>query len=394
MESTIFLASKTRVAHVITRLELGGAQQNTLYCCEHHNPEKYEVVLVAGEGGFFDLETRLLAPRVKVHLVPWLKHPVRPLADFLAIFRLASLFKKEKIGLVHTHSSKAGILGRLAAHWAGVPVIVHTVHGWGFHDGQPSWIQSIYKGLERWCAGFTHALITVSEQNKRMGLQNGIGREEQYHVIHSGILPSEFRVSRDHALMVRKKLGLEKKPTVLVLSNFKSQKSPLTVVEVLELLVSKVPEVVLLWAGDGPGRLEVEEALRAKGLESHVRLLGWRTDVADLLAASDALLLTSRYEGLPRVVLQAMAAGKPVVATEVSGTPEAVEKGVTGFLRGSGDTEGMAVDLACLLIDPALAKNMGAEGRKRLTGSFRIPEMLKEIEQVYEGLLSSPPKTE
>jgi glycosyltransferase involved in cell wall biosynthesis len=128
----------------------------------------------------------------------------------------------------------------------------------------------------------------------------------------------------------------------------------------------------------------VEKAIRAKGLEKHVRLLGWRNDVADLLGASDVLLLTSIYEGLPRVVLQAMAAQKPVVATAVSGTPEAVKNEETGFLRQPGDVEGMAVDLACLLVDPGLAKKMGAAGRKRLTGTFKIDVMLKEIEKLYE----------
>jgi glycosyltransferase involved in cell wall biosynthesis len=227
-------------------------------------------------------------------------------------------------------------------------------------------------------------LIVVSEENKHYGLAHGIGNENQYRVFHSGIDPAAFKVSKDRAALVRKKLGLGGRPTVLVLSNFKSQKSPMTVVEVMEKLAAKVPNAILLWAGDGEGRPKVEKAINAKGLEKHVRLLGWRTDVADLLGASDVLLLTSIYEGLPRVVLQAMAAKKPVVATAVSGTPEAVQNEETGFLRQPGDVEGMAVDLACLLVDPGLAKKMGAAGRKRLTGTFKIDVMLKEIEKLYE----------
>jgi glycosyltransferase involved in cell wall biosynthesis len=393
METVPFSTRKTRVAHVITRLELGGAQQNTLYCCERHDRSKYEVHLIAGKGGFLDLQTRLLPPDTDVRLVSWLKHPVRPWSDLCAFIRLVSFFKKEHIQIVHTHSSKAGILGRLAAAWAGVPVVVHTVHGWGFHEGQTPWVKKCYCWLEKWCARFTITLIVVSEENKRYGLANGIGEEGQYRIIHSGIDPAEFKVSKERSALVRRKMGLENQPVVLVLSNFKKQKSPQTVVEVLEKLVSKVPDVILLWAGDGPGRAAVEESLRTKGLEDHARLLGWRSDVVDLLAASDALLLTSIYEGLPRVVLQAMAAGKPVVATAVSGTPEAVEKDVTGFLREPGDAEGMAVDLSCLLLDPALAKKMGAAGRKNIAGTFKIDEMLKEIEKVYESHLS-PPESE
>ena len=392
MQNVPLNSTKTRIAHIITRLELGGAQQNTLYCCQHHDRRKYEVYLLAGAGGYLDIETRLLPAGTHVRLVPWLKHPVRPWADLLAFFRLASFFKKENIQIVHTHSSKAGILGRLAAAWVGVPVVIHTVHGWGFHEGQNPLVKNVYCALERFCARWTGALIAVSEENKRYGLAHGIGNENQYHVIHSGIDPAAFKVSKERVALIRKKLGLGGRPTVLVLSNFKSQKSPMTVVEVLEKLATKVPDVVLLWAGDGGGRSAVEQAIRAKGLEKHARLLGWRTDVADLLGASDVLLLTSIYEGLPRVVLQAMAAKKPVVATAVSGTPEAVKKDETGFLREPGDVEGMAVDLACLLVDPELSKKMGAAGRKRLTGSFKIDEMLKEIEKLYEyrlGMLAA-----
>lgn len=377
------LNQKTKVAHVITRLELGGAQQNTLYCCAHHDPSRYEVFLVAGEGGYLDLQTRLLGDGVHVYLVPWLKHPVRPLHDLYAVLRLRKFFKDEGIQIVHTHSSKAGILGRLAARLAGVPFVVHTIHGWGFHEGQSPWAKRLYVSLERFCARLTDVLIAVSQENVRYGLANGIGTETQYRVIHSGIDPDAFKVSPERAERVRALLGLGDRPTVLVLSNFKAQKAPLTVVAVLESLVRKVPGAVLLWAGDGEGRAEVERALQAKGLGAHALLLGWRTDVADLLAASDALLLTSRYEGLPRVVLQAMAAGKPVAATAVSGTPEAVEPEVTGFLREPSDAEGLAVDLSCLLLDKTLAKRMGEAGRERLRGTFRIDEMLKEIEKVY-----------
>jgi glycosyltransferase involved in cell wall biosynthesis len=376
--------TKTRTAYIITRLELGGAQQSTLYCCEHLDRRKYEVYLLAGAGGYLDLQTRLLPPDTHVWLVPWLKHPVRPWADLCAFFRLVSFLKKEKIQIVHTHSSKAGILGRLAAAWVGVPVVIHTVHGWGFYEGQNPLVKNVYCALERFCARLTGALIVVSEENKHYGLAHGIGNENQYRVFHSGIDPAAFKVSKDRAALVRKKLGLGGRPTVLVLSNFKSQKSPMTVVEVMEKLAAKVPNAILLWAGDGEGRPKVEKAIRAKGLEKHVRLLGWRNDVADLLGASDVLLLTSIYEGLPRVVLQAMAAQKPVVATAVSGTPEAVKNEETGFLRQPGDVEGMAVDLACLLVDPGLAKKMGAAGRKRLTGTFKIDVMLKEIEKLYE----------
>jgi glycosyltransferase involved in cell wall biosynthesis len=156
------------------------------------------------------------------------------------------------------------------------------------------------------------------------------------------------------------------------------------VVETAADLAPRMPKVLFLWAGDGPGREGVERAIERRGLGANFSLLGWREDVGRLLAASDALLLTSIYEGLPRVVLQAMAAGKPVVATAVSGTPEAVKAGVTGFLHAPHDTDGLAESLHQVLSNPSRAKAMGAAGRRALRGTFLIAQMLKEIEKIYD----------
>lgn len=380
-----------KIAHIITRLELGGAQQNTLYCCAHHDRKKYEVVLIAGEGGYLDGQVRQI-PDCKTYLLPELKHPIHPLWDDKALCRITEILKSEKVELVHTHSSKAGILGRLAAKRAGVPCVVHTVHGWGFYTGQFFLTRWFYQALERWAARFTDVLITVSEENRQAGLEAGIGRPEQYRVIHSGIDPKQYRLSFFKARQARNKMKSKGRPCVLVLSNFKKQKSPFDVVEVAEALKQKLPYVLFLWAGDGPLFQEVEKAVRKRGLEGNVYILGWREDVAELLAASDALLLTSLHEGLPRVVLQAMAAEKPVVATAVSGTPEAVKDGETGFLRPPHDIEGMAESLRQLLSNPSMARQMGQRGRKALKGSFLIDEMLRQIEATYEKALVKPSK--
>lgn len=377
-------AGRIRIAHVITRLELGGAQQNTLYCCERHDRKRYEVVLIAGKGGDLDAQALRQSPRTTVHLLPELKHPIRPWWDVIAFFRLVRLLRRERIDLVHTHSSKAGILGRWAARLAGVPCVVHTVHGWGFHPRQFAPLRWLYQALEKWSALVTDALIVVAQENAREGLAARIGRPPQYRVIHSGIVPSLYRVPSARAARVRKAMGTAKRPCVLVLSNFKPQKSPMDVVRVVERLRLLVPDVLLAWAGGGPGREAVERAVRERGLQDHFILLGWRTDVADLLGACDALLLTSLFEGLPRVVLQAFAAGKPVVATAVSGTPEAVAHGVSGFLHPPHDAEGMAVSLSVILKDRRIARRMGAAGGRVLKGSFLMPGMLREIEDLYE----------
>ena len=376
------MTRRLKVAHIITRLDLGGAQQNTLYCCEHHDRKKYEVILICGEGGRLDEGARWIKDCRKYFLSE-LKHPLSPFWDLLALRRLTEILKLEQVDIVHTHSSKAGILGRFAAKRAGVPLILHTIHGWGFYPGQFPPLKWFYQALERWAAGFTKTLIAVSEENKQAGLKARIGTPGQYEVIHSGVDPKRYALDGAAASQAREKFKTRNRPTVLVLSNFKKQKSPLDVVAVAEALAPQIPNVLFLWAGDGPLMGEVEKRLEAGNLKGHFDLLGWRDEIGELLAASDVLLLTSIYEGLPRVVLQAMAAGKPVVATAVSGTPEAVEEGVTGFLSAPHDAAGMAESLRRILAGPKLALKLGRAGKARLKGTFQIGPMLKAIEKVY-----------
>jgi glycosyltransferase involved in cell wall biosynthesis len=245
--------------------------------------------------------------------------------------------------------------------------------------------------LERRAAAFTDILIAVSRENRQAGLAAGIGREGQYRVLHSGIDPRTYRPGAPAARGERGLPGSVRRPTVLVLSNFKKQKSPMDVVETAALLARLSPGVLFRWAGDGPLFRRVERAVGLRGLRRNFELLGWRDDVARLLHGADALLLTSLHEGLPRVVLQAMAAEKPVVATAVSGTPEAVKQGVTGFLRQPHDARGMAEDLYHILKDPALARRMGKAGRQALKGTFLIDRMLHEIEGLYAELLARHP---
>ncbi len=382
------MPERLKVAHIITRLELGGAQQNTLYCCAHHDARKYEVLLICGQGGFLDAEALRHSGRFKTYFLPQLKHPLRPWWDFAAFRKMARLLRSEKVQLVHTHSSKAGILGRWAARAAGVPHIVHTVHGWGFFVGQFLPVHRLYQTLERWTAPFTSRILAVSQDNQREGLALGIGKREQYRVVHSGIETREAVLSPRAVQKARQDLGTAGKPCVLVLSNFKKQKAPLDVVEVAQALKDKLPGVLFLWAGDGPLRGKVEGEITQKGLDGNFQLLGWREDVTRLLAVCDALLLTSLHEGLPRVILQAMAAGKPVVATSVNGTPEAVRNGATGFLHGPHETQAMSESLFKVLSDKALARRMGLAGRKALKGTFLIENMLREIEKLYEEITS------
>jgi glycosyltransferase involved in cell wall biosynthesis len=380
------MAERVKVAHLITRLDLGGAQQNTLYCCANHDRKKYDVVLVTGVGGYLDAEAKKIK-NCKTYFMPELKHAIHPWWDMVALFKLASFLKKEKIRIIHTHSSKAGFLGRWAARLAEVPVIIHTVHGWSFFKEQFFLTRFLYQTLERWTAPITDKLIVVSQDNQNEGLSHRIGRKEQYSVIHSGILPKKYLLAALKAKQARQKLNPQNRPCVLVLSNFKKQKSPLDVVETAKRLAAKIPSVLFIWAGDGPLLSEVKDFIAKENLSENFKLLGWREDIAELLAASDVMFLASIHEGLPRVVLQTMAAGKPVVATAVNGTPEAVKNGVTGYLVQPHATGEMAETLAKILSRKSLGQKMGKAGQKSLRGTFLMDRMLLEIEKLYGALM-------
>lgn len=380
-----------RVAHVITRLELGGAQQNTLYCAAHHDRARFEVDLVAGRGGLLD-DDALRLTDTTVHLLGELRHPIRPWWDAVALWSLTALFRRRRLDLVHTHSSKAGILGRVAARLAGVPAVAHTVHGWSFNEVQSPPVRRLFVAFERLAAALTDRIVVVTEADRTKGLQAGIGRDDRYRLVRSGIDAALYEHPAVPRSEVRRSLGLTEDDLVVgTIACLKPQKAPLDFVEAARIARAEEPRLRFFVAGDGPLRGAVEEEIRSRGLGEHVLLLGWRRDVADLLHAMDLFLLTSRYEGLPRVVLQAMAAGVPVVATAVDGTPDVVRDGETGALVPPGRPDEAARRLVALSRDPGARERLAARARASLGAEFDVREMVRRLETVYVEVLEPGP---
>jgi len=379
---------RPKVVHLITRLELGGAQQNTLYCAEHHDRSRFEVGLWAGEGGRLDAQARRLDD-TDVRILPWLVHPIAPLRDVAAVMRLAKLFKD--VELLHTHSSKAGILGRAAARLAGVPAVVHTVHGWSFNDVQPAVTRRFYVESERAAARVTDRIVCVARSDQTRGLAAGIGDPSQYRILRSGIDPSSYRPPPGARDRLRAAIGAAPNEVVVgSIANFKPQKAPLDLVEAARLARLREPRLRFFVAGDGEQRPEVERAIADAGLGSHFHLLGWRDDVPELLAAMDIFLLTSLFEGLPRVVLQAMAAGVPVVATDTGGVAEVVVPGVSGVLVARARPDAAAEAVLALAGDAVLRRALADAAGARLGAEFDIRRMLTDLEALYDDVLGRP----
>jgi glycosyltransferase involved in cell wall biosynthesis len=357
------------VVHLITQLELGGAQENTLYTCRRLDRRRFRVVLIFGPGGMLDEEAHQMED-AQIIEVPELVRHVSPLEDAACLLRLTAELRRlraeharlgyaERKFLAHTHSSKAGVVGRLAAHRAGVPKVVHTIHGFGFHEGQNRLKYQLFVNAERAAAKVTDAFIGVSRANLAEARAKGIIKSHhQTELIRSGMDLSPFKHLDSRRTAARAALQLEANHEAIVcIGNFKPQKDPLTLIEAMRILAKDRPRAILLLAGDGELRPDIERAIVRAELGSRVRLLGWWRDIPELLAAADVVALSSIFEGLPRSAVQAVAARRTFVGTRVDGTSEIIHDGRNGYLVEPRDAGALAKALAIALvvrpIDPA-----------------------------------------
>lgn len=386
---------KTPVLHVITRMIVGGAQENTLFTVSLLDKTHFNIDLVCGPqtGSEGSLIEEAQAQQISLTILPNLLRQVSPIHDLIALFQLTQLCRRRRYGIVHTHSSKAGILGRLAARLAGVPHSVHTVHGWSFHEYMPPIVRQGYILLERWMAAYSDTLIVVAEKDRLKGLQAGIGRPEQYHLIRSAIPVDAFDPARIDRQSVRRALGIPTNAVVIGnVGRFSAQKNPLEWVRVAGRVARERPDVIFLLVGDGPLRAEVETLLIEEGIADRAILTGLRRDIPQMMAAMDIFLLTSLWEGLPRVIPQAMAMGVPLVASRADGTAEAIQDGVNGYLFNPGDEEGMAQACISLVDHPQVRADLGKAGQSFARTNFDLKKMIAEIENLYHQLLQQDAK--
>ena len=375
---------RTRVLHVITRLEPGGAQRNTLYTVEHLDHSEFEAALAWGPGDPLD-EAAAAIPGLRREPVPELVRPLAPALDARALRRLVDVMRRFSPQVVHTHSSKAGVLGRAAARITRTPVVVHSIHGFGFTPLQSGPVRALYVIAERVMSRWTDHFIAVSESNLREGAALGVVPPERASVIRSGIELERFRRAAGGG-EVRRRLGLPPAaPLVVQIGNFKPQKAPLDFVRAAAAVAREVPEAWFVMVGDGALRPAAEELASDLGVAGRMVFCGWWDDVPGLLAASRVSVLTSRHEGLPRAAVESLAAGVPVVATAVDGTPEVVRDGCNGFLVTAGDVAGIARRVRALLVDGELHRRLAAAAPQGLE-AFDIDHMVRQQEELYRWL--------
>lgn len=376
--------------NVITKLAVGGAQETALAYCSQLDAARWATTLVTGperspEGDLFDEAARRGVP---VLTVPSLRRRIRPIADVRAVVDLVRLFRRERPDIVHTHSSKAGLVGRLAARIAGVPVVVHTVHGWSFHEGMSPAARAVAVRVERLAARWTSTIVVVADHDAEIGAQEGIGTWGQYALVRSAVDIDALRRATGSRADARTAFGVpEGVPVLGTVTRLCRQKDPATMLRAARLVVDVRPDARLVVVGDGPMRAEVEQLVDDLGLRPQVTLLGPRTDVAALLPGFDAFVLSSRWEGLPRVVVEAMAVGVPVVATDVGGINEAVTDGESGLLAPAGDAEALARAVLRVFDEPGLAHRLRGAAGERVV-EFDVGEMTDRLDDLYAGLLA------
>lgn len=366
------MGRRPRVLIVITLAEVGGAQTYVAQLLPAL-AERFDVAVAAGGGG----PLRDAAKAAGVRFLPLrnLRRAVNPLRDLLALFELISLMRRERPDIVHANSSKAGVLGRLAAVAARVPIRIFTVHGWAFgaYSGPAS---CAYLWADRLAGRWTTVTICVAEHERSSGIAARTCRSDRTIVI-----PNAVDVSA-----APKADGNGGTPRLVTVGRLKAPKDYVTLTRALAALPSGSFEALIV--GDGPDRPEVETELVRLGLAKAVRLLGERTDVPELLASSDVFVLSSASEGLPLSVEEAMAAGLPVVASAVGGVPELVVDGETGYLVPPGEGERLAEALGLLLGDPALRRRMGRSGRARAEELFDLTAFRRAHVELYRRQLA------
>jgi glycosyltransferase involved in cell wall biosynthesis len=373
-----------RVTHIITRLIVGGAQENTVATVLGLRQKPgVEASLISGPtiGPEGSLESEVSKIPALLEIVPELVRPVHPLKDFLALRKLENLFREQKPDIVHTHSGKAGILGRLAAKRAGVPIVIHTIHGPSFGEFQNAAANFIFRSAEKKAARATTHFIVVAEAMKKQYLAAGIGKPEQYTKIFSGF-PLEPFLAVKNDLELRKKLGIAPGDFVIgKIARLFKLKGHDDLFAVATELVRRNPKIKFLLVGDGEWRGRFEDFAKSLGLETHFIFAGLvpPAEVPRYVGVMDALVHLSLREGLPRALPQALAAAKPVVAYDCDGAREICFDGKTGFLIQPGDLQSLAEKIILLSNDPALREKLGKSGSDFVRDNFAVEKMVDAI---------------
>jgi glycosyltransferase involved in cell wall biosynthesis len=389
-------SERVKILRVIARLNMGGPALHVAYLTAGLRERGYETTLVAGSLARGEDSMAFVADELGVNVVriDELGREISPLRDLLATVRLARLIRRERPQILHTHTAKAGTVGRVAALLAGSrrpPIVVHTFHGHVLRGYFGPLRSFFFRLLERWLASRTTALVAVSPQVRDDLVALRVAPRERFVVIRLGIeLDQRVAPDQDGRSESRRYLGIpDERFTVGWIGRMTGVKRTDDVLVAFKHLRDSGVDACLCLVGDGPDRTQLEQRAHELGVVRDTLFLGYQENVAPFYAAFDALVLPSGNEGTPVSAIEALAAGRPVVATRVGGVPDVVRDGEDGFLVEAGATDELAERLARLARDPELRRRMGEEGRSRVVPRYAVDRLVDDVDRLYRSLLSA-----
>ncbi len=383
------------ICHVITRLIIGGAQENTVLTCRGLVERGHRVSLIAGpetgpEGSLWDEASET---GCELMTLGTLRRAVHPIRDWKVVRELTQIFKGIHPDVVHTHSSKAGIVGRWAAARAEVPSIIHTIHGMSFNRTQPAFVWWVYRELERRAARHTTAFVSVADAMTDQAVAARLAPRERFATIRSGMRTDLFNPRSEMRERHRQEWRVAEDEIVVgTIARLFENKGYEQIMEAMPLAVAREPRLKFVWIGDGRNRRRYVHRLEALGLRDRVHLVGLvkPNDVASLINGFDLVLHASRWEGLPRTVVQGMLCEVPAISFDNDGAPEVVIPDETGFLVPFGDTSRLAEAMVTLAEDAKRRKALGKCGRARCLEMFDWQAMVDQLETLYLKLAQRP----
>jgi glycosyltransferase involved in cell wall biosynthesis len=387
------LKRKIKVAHIIARMIIGGADENTLFTMEGLDKNKYEVDLITGEEFDESILNKVKNNHFDIIRIKELKWKLNFWYDPIVLIKLIKLMRKNHYDIVHTHTTKAGILGRIAARIAGVPIIVHGLHGSTFQAFNISLLNWFLFFFERLTGKFTDAYISVSGVLSEKYIEKGIGKKENYHTVYSGMELQKFYEVRKKNEYRKKQRDLKIISGDFVIGNvarLETRKGHKFLIDAFKRVVGerKNCPLKLLIVGEGNKRINLESYVKELNLESKVIFTGYREDIEELMAIMDIFVLTSLREGLPRVLVQAAAVGMPSIAFNVDGVPEIIRDNHNGFLVKVGDVKQLTKRIIQYIDYKELLVLHGKNGRELIKGKWSIEDMVERIDKIYQKLIT------
>jgi glycosyltransferase involved in cell wall biosynthesis len=373
-----------KVLHIHTLPIISGSGLNTFLSMKGMDRNIYKVELACAPGGrLIDL---VRENQMGVKTFKNLVQPLHPVKDILAVADLIYFLRKKRYHIVHTHNSKAGFVGRLAAKITGIPVIIHTVHGFAFHDQEPVWRQLLFRNLEKFASHMCDKMIFISQPLVDWALREKIVlRRDKIAKVYSGIDLERFSpATEEEKNSVREKWNIRHDDAVIgIVSKLWEGKGHEILIRAFKEVKKDIKRARLIIVGEGPLDNMLHDLVDSLGLSDSVLFTGFQMDVAAIISSFDVAVLPSYFEGMGRVLLEAMAMEKPVVASRVGGIPDLVKDNVNGLLITPGDVKGLADALKKLLNDKGLANIMGRDGRKGISDKFSADAMIRSISNIY-----------